>query len=151
MKKNRKIEKQNLKKKILKKLAEEQGSATVEASIWVPIVFFSVVLLMVLSLQWMEMGIVQGEMLITSSNSICYVDSEDNEKTLSEIGKQKIHFIKEAEWQVIDGKKKWQGQFKGSTKITGKRRRIVRKATARKEHPIRIIRRRKCFEEAISG
>lgn len=140
-------------KKIKQLLKEEKGSAVIEASIWIPVVFFAVILLLVLALQFMEMGIVQGEMLIISANSIQFVDSEkeiENLENLLKVQKQKIHFIKNMDWKISENGKHINGQFQGSTKITGKRYHIERKITTRKENPIESIRRWKQIEETIS-
>lgn len=136
------------------RLLEEKGSATVEATIWVPFVFFTVISLIVLSLQFMEMGIVQGEMLILSSNAIQLVDSERENVDLIaslEVQKQKIHFIENVDWTSSENKKEWVGQFRGTTDVTPRRKTFQRKTKVRKEHPIQIIRRYKQIGETISN
>ena len=122
----------------------------VEGSVWIPWICIVVIGILTIAFQYMEWGIVQGEMLTTSVESICYVEKEGEEKEVSnERVMQKIHFLKNGNLKIIHGKKEVQSDFSagiGSFKNVKIREKTMKIKT---QNPIEKLRRRKRFGEAI--
>lgn len=127
-------------------IENEKGMITIEASIWIPFLCVIILSLFYMIVQWAELGIVQGELLVEASEAIAYGEEElqadKNEKEIQ------VHFLKNLFWKVEKGKKEWTKTFVATLQKPFDIQ-VSKKVKVISENPIKKIRRRERIGEAI--